>query len=94
MAMSEQKTTLNLDAPGPWDFAVYALPEHRIALVDDLNRLLGPPSDAMAMLQREFIGEQMQPSETVAFAKVCFGLLKVAVTQCPLVRGLLQDCDD
>lgn len=50
-----------------------------MALVDNLNCIRGPPSMAMAMLQEEFIDEQMEPDETVAFARVCYGLLAVAM---------------
>lgn len=48
--------------------ATKSLPEHRLALVGDLNRMLGPPSDAMAILQHEFINDYMDAFETIAFA--------------------------
>lgn len=59
--------------------ATKSLPEHRLALVDDLNRLLGPPSDAMKLLQHEFVNDYMDAFETIAFAKFCYDLLAEAV---------------
>jgi hypothetical protein len=70
-----------LETAGDWEFAAYALREHRIALVNDLNRLSGPPSPAMSIFQDEFIEDRMEPGETIAFAKVCYGLLAAAVAR-------------
>lgn len=81
-----QLPAFDLDAMGPWEFAAYALKVHRVALIDALNRALGPHSPAMAMFQREFIDERMDPSDTIAFAKVCYGLLAAAVAGDPRSR--------
>jgi len=75
--MDENKPEARFDqeATGPWDLAAYALKEHRVALVDSFNRVMGAPSVAMAIFQEEFTEERMDPAETLAFAKVCYGVL-------------------
>jgi hypothetical protein len=42
------------------------------------NQVCGVPSPAVAKLQQEFIDGVLEPEETVAFAKVCFGLVDAA----------------
>lgn len=79
MKPNDEKRELSLNLAQSFILASKALPEHRLALIDDLNRLVGPPSDAMALLQNEFIDDRMDDFETIAFAKFCYDLLKEVV---------------
>lgn len=65
-------------ANDPFVHTEFALKQNRVALIGHYNFLAGLPSDAMAQLQDEFINARMAEEETIAFVKVCLGLITVA----------------
>lgn len=72
-----------LDAVDAVAAAASVLKKHRIALIDDLNRLTGPPSTHMLAVQQEFIADAMDPAEAAAFARYCYSSLVAAVASTP-----------
>lgn len=65
-------------ANDPSEYTEFALKQNRVALIDHYNYLAGMPSDAMVRLQDEFINARMVEQETIAFVKVCLGLIAAA----------------
>lgn len=61
-----------------WDFATLALRPNRLDLIYKFNEILGAPSYEVARMQWDFLEGQMDPEETIAFAKVCLGLINAA----------------
>lgn len=74
--MSDEK---NRSAPRrSWSIAALTLKGNRVDLMNQFNQICGAPSPAVDRLQQEFIDGVLEPAETVAFAKVCFGLVDAA----------------
>lgn len=62
-----------------WVLATLALRVNRIDLIQKFNLATGAPSYNVAKMQHEFIKGEMEPAETIAFAKVCLDLIDAAV---------------
>lgn len=75
MTLPQVRVVRTIAANNPSDYTEFASKENRIALIDHYNRLAGRPSDAMVLLQDEFINARMIEHETIAFVKVCLGLI-------------------
>jgi hypothetical protein len=61
-----------------WDFAALVLRSNRADLMYEVNLATGAPSYAVSNMQHEFVEGRMEFNETVAFAKVCLGLVDAA----------------
>lgn len=61
-----------------WDEAEFASRENRVILIEKYNEIAGLPSHPMSIVQDEFIRDSMSQHETIAFVKVCRGLIAAA----------------
>lgn len=58
-----------------WEVAKYALTSNRVALIEALNHLVGPPTPAVLVIQTEFLTGRMEPLEMINFAWSCHKLI-------------------
>lgn len=59
----------------PWAYVDFMLKKNRLDLINEFNRVVGPPSYQIQIVQNDFIQDRMDPAETIAFVKVCRGLI-------------------
>lgn len=78
MTTSKISTKGRRAANDSWDYVELTLRENRVVLIKMYNEIAGPPSLPMSVVQDEFIKDLMSEHETIAFVKVCRGLIAAA----------------
>jgi hypothetical protein len=67
------------------DLAQYALARNRLALVSQVNEIVGPPCYALAVMQAEFLSGQMEPQEMIDYARACREIIFLIKIPCLLI---------
>lgn len=76
--MSSDERRSNFEQRRSWDLAKFAVSQNRIDLMDAFNKIVGPPSPAVTIVQADFLAGRMVPEETAAFVEVCNGIILAA----------------
>lgn len=76
--MSAEERRTNLTQRESWDLAKFVVRQNRIGLIDEFNKIVGPPSPAVTVVQADFLEGRMDQDEMIAFIKVCNGIVTAA----------------